>query len=96
MPNTMQTQWFVYLICCQDNTLYCGVTTDPVRRLAQHNGLLPGGAKYTKARRPVHMVCLMAFPDKKTAFSVEYRVKKSPKYKKINLLQSLGASQTVQ
>ena len=45
--------WHVYLLRCADNTLYCGVTTDLDRRLAQHNGRLPGGARYTRPRRPV-------------------------------------------
>lgn len=36
--------WHVYLLECADGTLYCGVTSDLDRRLAQHNGLKPGGA----------------------------------------------------
>ena len=43
------THWHVYLLECADGTLYCGVTTDLARRLAQHNGLAPGGARYTSA-----------------------------------------------
>ena len=39
--------WHVYLLRCADDTLYCGVTTDLDRRLAQHNGRLAGGARYT-------------------------------------------------
>ena len=39
------THWHVYLLECADGTLYCGVTTDLARRLAQHNGLAPGGAR---------------------------------------------------
>ena len=45
--------WHVYLLRCADDTLYCGVTTDLDRRLAQHNGRLAGGARYTRPRRPV-------------------------------------------
>lgn len=37
------THWHVYLLECADGTLYCGVTTDLARRLAQHNGLRPAG-----------------------------------------------------
>lgn len=48
--------WFVYLLRCADGSYYCGVTTDLMRRLAQHNGTRPGGAKYTRSRRPVQMV----------------------------------------
>ena len=45
--------WSVYLLRCADGTLYCGVTTDVERRLAMHNGKKPGGARYTRGRRPV-------------------------------------------
>ena len=42
--------WFVYLMECADGTLCAGATTDPARREREHNA----GAKYTRARRPVH------------------------------------------
>ena len=48
--------WSVYLLRCSDDTLYCGVTTNVQRRLAMHNGVLPGGAKYTRGRRPVKLL----------------------------------------
>ena len=28
--------WFVYLVRCADNTLYCGVTNDLDDRIAKH------------------------------------------------------------
>ncbi|MEG6502462.1 GIY-YIG nuclease family protein, partial [Desulfovibrio sp. 1214_IL3152] len=40
--------WLVYLLECADGTLYCGITRDMERRLAQHNGALAGGARYTR------------------------------------------------
>ncbi|MEG6593009.1 GIY-YIG nuclease family protein, partial [Desulfovibrio sp. 1188_IL3213] len=42
--------WLVYLLECADGTLYCGITRDMERRLAQHNGALAGGARYTRGR----------------------------------------------
>ena len=44
--------WQVYLVECADHTLYCGVTKDTERRVAQHNGEKRGGARYTRSRRP--------------------------------------------
>ena len=29
--------WTVYVARCRDGSLYTGVTTDPARRLAEHN-----------------------------------------------------------
>jgi predicted GIY-YIG superfamily endonuclease len=49
----MGTQWFVYVLAStHSNRTYVGITTDPLRRLAQHNGELPGGARATRAGRP--------------------------------------------
>jgi len=44
--------WVVYLLKCANNSLYCGITNDMVRRLRQHNGEIQGGAKYTRANSP--------------------------------------------
>lgn len=53
-----ESLWYVYIVCCSDDTLYTGVTTDVARRVAEHNGAggPTKGAKYTKARRPVTLV----------------------------------------
>ena len=40
--------YFVYLIRCRGDTLYAGITTGLPRRMRQHRGELPGGAKYTR------------------------------------------------
>ncbi len=52
----LDTDWWVYLVRCSDRSLYAGVTTDLVRRVGEHNGEQPGGARYTRARRPVALV----------------------------------------
>lgn len=78
--------WYVYILECADGTYYCGVTTDMDRRLAQHNGLLPGGAKYTRSRRPVRVIAFTQCPDKSAACSLEYAVKAAPRRRKLAIL----------
>jgi len=51
----MSEQWYVYILKCVDNSLYCGITTDIKRRVHEHNKT-KRGAKYTRARRPVILV----------------------------------------
>lgn len=47
------TEWLVYVLVSGDDTrTYVGITNDLPRRLAQHNGEQPGGAKSTRAGRP--------------------------------------------
>ena len=45
--------WIVYVLVSADGSrTYVGITVELERRLAQHNGELPGGAKSTRAGRP--------------------------------------------
>lgn len=68
--------YYVYIIQCCDTSLYTGITTDLDRRIKQHNGELPGGAKYTSARQPVALVYQDNFPDRSLATKEEMRIKK--------------------
>ena len=45
----------VYIVRCDDGTLYTGSTMDVEKRVREHNEL-KNGAKYTRARRPVVLV----------------------------------------
>ena len=80
--------WKVYLLECADSTYYCGVAKHLERRLAQHNGLQAGGAKYTRSRRPVTLLAFRACRDKKSAYSLEYAVKAAPRAEKLDVLMA--------
>ena len=67
--------YIAYLALCSDGTYYAGICTDPERRLAQHNGMVPGGAKYTHSRRPVRFVYQELWPDRSSASKREYELK---------------------
>ena len=53
---TQSEVWQVYLVRCIDDSIYAGITTDLNRRLKQHNGELPGGARYTRGRQPITLM----------------------------------------
>lgn len=84
--------WYVYLLHCADGSQYCGVTTDLERRLQEHNGLLPGGARYTRARRPVRLLGSVAVPDRAAACRLERAVKGRPKGDKLDFLLAWNRS----
>lgn len=80
--------WCVYLVRCADGSLYAGVTTDPERRLRQHNGELVGGARYTRARRPVRLVYQERCADRSAACRREAEIKSYSRRQKQSLLKT--------
>ena len=86
--NQMTTikQWWVYFLSCADGTLYTGITTDPTRRVAEHNGIRPGGARYTAARKPVQLVYVEASATRSTAGQREHQLRTLPRARKLALV----------
>ena len=67
--------YYVYIVCCADDTLYTGIARDLERRIEEHNSS-EKGAKYTRARRPVTLVYSEEYPDRSAASKREYEIKK--------------------
>jgi putative endonuclease len=76
--------WTVYLARCRDGTLYAGVTTDPTRRLAQHNAGC--GAAYTRSRGPVTFVYWEPASDRSAALRRERAIKQLTRAEKEALI----------
>ena len=72
--------WFVYILECADGSLYTGITTDPDRRVAEHNEGV--GARYTRARLPVSMVFHERVENRSVASRLEYRIKRLSRKRK--------------
>ena len=81
--------WYVYIVRCRDDSLYCGITTNMKRRLEEHNGERPGGARYTRSRRPVRLVICVEQPDRSAASCLENRVQSLPRSRKIGFLRAM-------
>lgn len=78
--------WWVYILRCADGTLYTGITTEPARRLEQHNA--GTAAKYTRARLPVSMVFRRRAKDHSAALRRERAIKKLTRAQKEELIAS--------
>ena len=76
-----EKRWVVYLVRCSDRSLYCGISNDLQSRLQEHNSGL--GAKYTRSRRPVELVCTSHAMTRSDALKLEYRIKQLRADKKI-------------
>lgn len=80
--------WHVYIIQNVTGIYYCGVTTDLVHRLEQHNGTKSGGAKTTRRGRPWKMVKHIVTETLSDALILEAKIKKAKKSDKISTLES--------
>jgi putative endonuclease len=65
---------FVYLLRCADGSLYCGWSTDPERRLRQHQA--GTASRYTRTRLPVEIVYRREFASRSEAMREEVRIKR--------------------
>mgnify|MGYP001223461739 FL=1 len=78
--------WSLYIIRCNDNTLYIGITSNLKQRIESHNK--GTGAKYTRGRGPVKLVYTESYPDRSKASQREYALKKLSLREKINLIEN--------
>lgn len=85
---------FVYVLRCADGSLYTGYTTDPERRVREHDA--GDGAKYTRGRTPVELVHAEEFESKSTAMSREYAIKQRTRPAKERLLAEGGVPESVE
>ena len=79
-------KYFLYILRCNDLTLYTGITTDLKRRINEHNKSSLG-ARYTRGRRPVKLVYSKKFNSRSLATKEEYRIKKLTRSKKMELIR---------
>jgi putative endonuclease len=77
--------WYVYMLRCADGSLYTGITTDVVRRVAEHNGDGGLGARYTRSRRPVELVYVETASDRADAARREAAIKRLDRAQKLAL-----------
>ena len=77
--------YYVYILCCKDESLYVGITSDIERRVMEHNaGKYPDA--YTHSRRPVVLVFYQDFTDPNQAIAFEKKIKKWSRAKKQALI----------
>ncbi len=79
--------WYVYMVCCNDGSLYTGISNNLARRVEEHN-FHKAGAKYTKSRRPVRLVYYEKVTTRSDALRREYEIKKQPRVAKRALVAS--------
>jgi putative endonuclease len=77
--------FYCYMLECADGTFYTGWTTDPERRVKQHNA--GNGARYTRSRLPVRLVYVEPQPDRAAAMKRERAIKAYSHAKKRKMIE---------
>ncbi len=80
--------YFLYILECNDKSLYTGITNDLDKRLSTHlNGK---GSKYVRSRLPFELKYTEEFETKSEALKREIFIKSLNRDQKINLLNKAG------
>ncbi len=79
--------WVVYIILCQGNSLYTGITNNLEKRFQDH--LKGAGASYTRSHKPIKIVYSEALPSHSEALKREFEIKKLKKAQKLELIKQL-------
>lgn len=79
---------YVYIIECEDGSLYTGIAKDVVQRLRQHYHHLSGCAKYTLSHQMKDIRAVWRTEDKVTACRLEYWIKLLTRKQKLKLIES--------
>ncbi len=77
--------YYLYILKCQDKTLYTGIAVNLAKRLAEHN-FSNQGAKYTRSRRPVKLAYAKKFRNRSAASKAESRIKALSRKEKLRLI----------
>lgn len=76
--------WFVYIILCNDYSLYTGISNDVGKRFLDHRS--GKGGKYTRLHKPLKLIYQEKFKTKEEALKREKQIKGWSRDKKITIL----------
>ena len=81
--------YYVYILQCQDGTLYTGFTTDPKRREEEHR--TGRGGHYTSSRKGEKLLYVEQCVDRSVALKREAQLKGWRREKKLALISQSRA-----
>jgi putative endonuclease len=77
---------FVYMVVCNDDSLYTGWAMDVEARVREHNA--GRGSLYCRQRRPVRLVYREEVPSRSVAMKREMAIKRMRREKKLRLVEA--------
>ena len=83
-----ESMWFIYIILCDDNSLYTGSTNDLSKRFEAH--ITGKGSKYTRSHKPQRIIHTETYNTKSDALKREAQIKNWSRQEKITILNLSG------
>ncbi|MBI5923576.1 MAG: GIY-YIG nuclease family protein [Betaproteobacteria bacterium] len=82
--------WFLYMIECEDGSIYTGITVNLTQRYQAHaNGK---GARYTRSHPPRRLLVSVEYPDRSAALKAEHEMKRLSAVEKRAFCKQQGVS----
>ena len=75
--------YYVYLLECEDGSIYTGITTDVTRRFSEHQQ--GTASRYTRAKKAKHLIYTEEHVNRSSASKREAEVKKLSREEKLEL-----------
>lgn len=79
--------YYTYMLRCEDNSIYTGITTDIKRRMKEHFEKDKKCAKYTFRHTPQKLECVWKSENRILASKLEYSIKQLSKIQKEELIK---------
>ena len=76
--------WYVYILLCEDKSLYTGITNNLEKRFTDHQKGI--GSRYTRSHKIVKLIYQQEFLTRSAALKKEAEIKKWSRKKKIAAL----------
>ena len=78
--------YYIYILRCQGDKLYTGITTDVQRRFEEHSKQSGKGAKFTRSHKAESVEAVWSATDRSLASKLEYRIKSLKRAQKLSLI----------
>lgn len=85
VETSAKTTWQLYIVQTAAGLLYTGISTDPARRLAEHE-TGKKGARSLRGKGPLRIVFRIDVADRSAASILEARIKRMSRSQKLQLI----------
>ena len=86
--------YYCYMVRCANDAFYTGWTTDPLRRVQEHNA--GRGARYTRMHGPVALVYVEEVADHSAALKREAQIKRYTHQRKAKMADACAIPEDFQ